>query len=171
VVAVAQAIKRSIRLDPKLKWPHDIMIGNKTIDGILTEMTEEMDRLDWVIIGIGLNVNTPHESFSQEVEGVATSLMEAGGKNILRVKLLQDILVELESLYDDLVKSGFEPIRTKWKALSNTIGARVVVSTPTEKVTGTAVDIDSDGALILKKEDGSLEKIIAGVVSLRKLQE
>jgi BirA family biotin operon repressor/biotin-[acetyl-CoA-carboxylase] ligase len=170
-VAVAQAIKRDTKLAPRLKWPNDIMIGNKKIGGILTEMNAEMDRLDWVIVGIGLNVNISHESFPQEVEGVATSLMEAGGKNILRVKLLQDILFEFESLYDELAKSGFEPIRTKWKALSNTIGANVVVSMPTEKVTGKAIDIDSDGALILKKEDGSLEKIIAGVVSLRKLQE
>jgi BirA family biotin operon repressor/biotin-[acetyl-CoA-carboxylase] ligase len=170
-VAVAQAIKRNTKLTPKLKWPNDIMLGSKKIGGILTEMNAEMDRLDWVIVGIGLNVNTPHESFPEEVEGVATSLMEAGGKNILRVKLLQDILFEFESLYDELAKSGFETIRMKWKALSNTIGANVVVNMPTEKVTGKAMDIDSDGALILKKEDGSLEKIIAGVVSLRKLKE
>jgi BirA family biotin operon repressor/biotin-[acetyl-CoA-carboxylase] ligase len=170
-VAVAQAIKRNTKLAPKLKWPNDVMIRDRKVGGILTEMSAEMDRLDWVIVGIGLNVNTSHESFAEEVEGIATSLMEAGGKSIPRVKLLQDILFEFESLYGDLLKSGFEPIRSRWKALSNTIGANVVVSMPTEKVTGTAVDIDSDGALILKKENGSLEKIIAGVVSLRKLQE
>ena len=170
-VAVVQAIKRNTKLDPKLKWPNDIMLHSKKVGGILTEMSAETDRLDWVIVGIGLNVNTSHKSFPKGVEGIATSLMEAGGKSISRVKLLQDILVEFESLYGELVKSGFEPIRAKWKALSNTIGANVVVSMPTEKVIGTAVDIDSDGALILKKEDGSLEKIIAGVVSLRKLQE
>ena len=170
-VAVAQAIKRNTKLAPKLKWPNDIMLQDRKVGGILTEMSAEMDRLDWVIIGIGLNVNTSHESYPEEVQGVATSLMELGGKIIPRVKLLQDILFEFESLYDDLVKSGFELIRDRWKSFSNTIGAKVVVSTPTEKVIGTAVDIDSDGALILKKEDGSLEKIIAGVVSLRKLQE
>jgi len=170
-VAVAQAIKRNTKLAPKLKWPNDIMLQDRKVGGILTEMSAEIDRLDWVIIGIGLNVNTSHESYPEEVQGVATSLMELGGKIIPRVKLLQDILFEFESLYDDLVKSGFEPIRARWKALSNTIGANVVVSMPTEKVTGTAVDIDLDGALILKKGDGSLEKILAGVVSLRKLKE
>ena len=170
-VAVAQAIKRNTKLAPKLKWPNDIMLQDRKVGGILTEMSAEMDRLDWVIIGIGLNVNTSHESYPEEVQGVATSLMELGGKIIPRVKLLQDILFEFESLYDDLVKSGFEPIRARWKALSNTICANVVVSMPTEKVTGTAVDIDLDGALILKKGDGSLEKILAGVVSLRKLKE
>jgi BirA family biotin operon repressor/biotin-[acetyl-CoA-carboxylase] ligase len=170
-VAVVQAIKRNTKLASSLKWPNDIMIQNRKVGGILTEMSAEMDRLDWVVVGIGLNVNTSHESFPEEVEGVATSLKEAGGKIIPRVKLLQDILFEFESLYYELAKSRFEPIRVKWKALSNTIGANVVVSMPTEKVTGKAIDIDSDGGLILKKEDGSLEKIIAGVVSLRKLQE
>ena len=170
-VAVAQAIKRNTKLAPKLKWPNDIMLQDRKVGGILTEMSAEIDRLDWVIIGIGLNVNTSHESYPEEVQGVATSLMELGGKIIPRVKLLQDILFEFESLYDDLVKSGFEPIRARWKALSNTICANVVVSMPTEKVTGIAVDIDLDGALILKKGDGSLEKILAGVVSLRKLKE
>ncbi|MFA5375297.1 MAG: biotin--[acetyl-CoA-carboxylase] ligase [Dehalococcoidia bacterium] len=170
-VAVAQAIKRNTKLDPRLKWPNDIMLHSKKVGGILTEMNAEMDRLDWVIVGIGLNVNTSRKSFPKGVEGLATSLMEAGMKSIPRVKLLQGILAEFESLYDELVKSGFESIRAKWKALSNTIGENVVVSMPKENVTGLAVDIDSDGALILEKEDGNLEKIIAGVVSLRKLQE
>jgi BirA family biotin operon repressor/biotin-[acetyl-CoA-carboxylase] ligase len=170
-VAVAHAIKHGTKLYPRLKWPNDIMLGSNKIGGILTEMNAEMDRLDWVVVGIGLNVNTSHKSFPADVEGAATSLMEAGGKSITRVKLLQDILFEFESLYNELMKSGFEPMRARWKALSDTIGAMVVVSMPTEKVTGMAVDLDSDGALILKKEDGSLEKVIAGVVKLRKLQE
>lgn len=166
-VAVAQAIKINTRLDPKLKWPNDIMLKNRKVGGILTEMSAETDRLDWVIIGIGLNVNIPHGSFPEDVEGIATSLMEAGGKSVSRVRLLQDIIVELESLYDELVKSGFESLRAKWKALSDTIGANVGVNLPMEQVAGLAVDIDPDGALILEREDGTREKIIAGVVTVK----
>jgi BirA family biotin operon repressor/biotin-[acetyl-CoA-carboxylase] ligase len=170
-VAVAQAIKRNTNLAPRLKWPNDIMIGDRKVCGILTEMSAEMDRLDWVVIGVGLNVNISRKHLPQEIRGIATSLMDESGERIPRVALLQDILFEIESLYGELVKSGFEPIRARWKALSNTIGANVVVSMPTEQVKGLALDIDSDGALILQKEDGSREKIMAGVVSLRKLQE
>ncbi|MFA5056160.1 MAG: biotin--[acetyl-CoA-carboxylase] ligase [Dehalococcoidia bacterium] len=168
-VAVAQAIKREINLEPRLKWPNDIMIETKKVGGILTEMSAEPDRLDWVIIGIGLNVNTPHDSFSQEVEESAISLMEAAGREIPRVKLLQAILVEFESLYGSLAGRGFEPIRAVWKALSNTIGAHVVVTLPSGQIKGLAEDIDSDGALILKKADGAVERIVAGVIKLRKL--
>jgi len=170
-VAVAKTIKRNTKLDPRLKWPNDIMIDGKKIGGILTEMNAEMDRLDWVIIGIGLNVNMSQQSFPADVEGTATSLMEAVGKSVPRVKLLQDILAEFETLYNELMKSGFETIRMKWKALSNTIGEKVVVTLPNGQIKGVAVDIDADGALMLEKDDGSLEKIIAGVVKLRKLQE
>lgn len=170
-VAVAKTIKRNTKLDPRLKWPNDIMIDGKKIGGILTEMNAEMDRLDWVIIGIGLNVNMSQQSFPADVEGTATSLMEAVGKSVPRVKLLQDILAEFETLYNELMKSGFETIRMKWKALSNTIGEKVVVTLPNGQIKGVAVDIDADGALMLAKDDGSLEKIIAGVVKLRKLQE
>lgn len=168
-IAAAQAIKRRTNLDPRLKWPNDILIDAKKVGGILTEMGAEMDRLDWVIIGIGLNVNTPPDSFPEEVGGTATSLMEAGGKVIPRVKLLQDILTEFESLYGNLAKNGFEPLRERWKALSETIGADVVVTLPSGQVKGLAADIDSDGALLLQKDDGAVERIIAGVVKLRKL--
>ncbi|MFA5368219.1 MAG: biotin--[acetyl-CoA-carboxylase] ligase [Dehalococcoidia bacterium] len=168
-IAVAQAIKRETNLGPRLKWPNDILIDTKKVGGILTELSAEPDRLDWVIIGIGLNVNTPHESFTEEVEETATSLMEAGGKEIPRVKLLQGILAEFESLYGSLAESGFEPLRQTWKDLSDTIGAHVVVTLPSGQIKGLVEDIDSDGALILKKADGAVERIVAGVVKLRKL--
>jgi BirA family transcriptional regulator, biotin operon repressor / biotin---[acetyl-CoA-carboxylase] ligase len=167
-VAVAHAIELVTGLQPKLKWPNDIIIAEKKVGGILTEMSAEIDRLDYVIIGIGINVNMPRSFFPQEIETIATSLIEERGNHIPRAKLVQSILVELESLYEEFRTSGFEPIRQKWKALSNTIGAQVTISSATEQVAGLAKDIDSDGALILEKDDGSLERIIAGDVSLRK---
>lgn len=170
-VAVAQAIKRETTLDPRLKWPNDILIDGKKVGGILTEMSAETDRLDWVIIGIGLNVNTPRGSFPHDVEEVATSLFETGGKEIPRVRLLQDILTEFESLYGNLSRDGFEPLRRRWKAMSNTIGANVIVIMPTGQVKGLATDIDSDGALILDKGNGDIERIVAGSIKLRELQE
>lgn len=170
-IAVAQAIKRETDLEPRLKWPNDILIDSKKVGGILTEMSAEMDRLDWVIIGIGLNVNTLRGSFPHEVEESATSLMEAGGKEIPRIKLLQGILAEFESLYGSLAESGVEPLRLRWKALSNTIGRHVVVTLPSGQIKGLAEDIDSDGALILKLGNGALERIVAGSIKLRELQE
>ncbi len=168
-IAVARAIDKLTGIKPKLKWPNDIIVNDRKAGGIRTEMSAEVDRLEWIIIGIGLNVNTPHESFPPEIESSAVSLMEAGGKQVPRVKLLQYVLTELEALYDGFSKSGFELLREQWKALSNTIGAEVTISSPTEQLVGRAIDIDSDGALILQKEDGTKERIIAGDVRLRKI--
>lgn len=168
-IAVARAIELSTELKPKLKWPNDIFINGRKVGGILTEMSAEVDRLDWVIIGIGLNVNTPPESFPSDIEGIPVSLMEAEGEYIPRVKLLQHVLRELESLLNEFRESGFEPLRTQWKALSNTIGEMVKVISGSEEIVGHAIDIDSDGALILQKDNGVNERIIAGDVHLRKV--
>ncbi|MFO8101956.1 MAG: biotin--[acetyl-CoA-carboxylase] ligase [Dehalococcoidia bacterium] len=166
-LAVARGIEQLTCLNPSLKWPNDIILSGRKAGGILTEMSAEMDRLEWVIIGIGLNVNITSETFPPQVREEATSLMQAGGKQIPRVKLLQCILAELEALYDEFTESGFENLRQQWKKLSNTIGSEVTVSSSTEHLVGRAVDIDRDGALILQQKDGAQVRIIAGDVRLR----
>ena len=161
-VAVAQAIKQLTGLKPCLKWPNDIIIEGRKVGGILTEMSSEMDRINYIIIGIGINANT--ESFPDGIRGIATSLRAECGKEVSRVKLVQGILTQLESLYQVFQVSGFETIREKWKAHSNTIGSWVSVRGERDQVEGEAIDIDEDGALILRKANGTLERIIAGDV-------
>ena len=164
-VAVTQAIEKATPLSPRIKWPNDIIIRGKKAGGILTEMSAEMDGLNYVVLGIGLNVN--NLIFPKEIAQIATSLAEQCGGHVSRVKLLRLLLGELESLYRQFTTFGFEPIRERWKALSNTIGAWVELSeTEGKKVKGKAIDIDLDGALILQKKDRSIRKIFAGDVSL-----
>lgn len=163
-VAAAQAIEQITELKPQLKWPNDVIVAGKKAGGILTEMSAEIDRINYIVIGIGINVNTRRAHFPEEIAGIATSLREECGKEVSRVKLVQEILAQLESLYQDFQLSGFEPIRVRWKALSNTIGARVSISSGGKEVKGEAIDIDGDGALILRKTNGVLERVIAGDV-------
>ena len=164
VVAAAQAIEQLTGLKPQLKWPNDIIVAGRKGGGILTEMSAEMDRVNYIVIGMGINVNT--ESFPDEIRGIATSLRAECGKEVSRVQLVQDILAQLESLYQVFQVSGFAAIRERWKALSNTIGARVSIRGEREQVEGEAIDIDEDGALILRKANGALERVIAGDVLL-----
>ncbi|MCL0087784.1 biotin--[acetyl-CoA-carboxylase] ligase [Dehalococcoidia bacterium] len=163
-VAVAQAIEQLTGLKPRLKWPNDVILEGRKAGGILSEMSAEMDRINYIVIGMGINVNTERAHFPEEIAGIATSLREECGKEVSRVQLVQEILAQLESLYEDFQISGFEPIRERWKALSNTIGARVSVRGEREQVEGAAIDIDEDGALILRKANGALERVIAGDV-------
>lgn len=166
-VAVAQAIERSSAIRPRLKWPNDIIASGRKIGGILTEMSAEIDRINHIIIGIGLNVNARRAAFPPEIQGLATSLHEEGGSPVSRVRLVQAILEELEASYETFSRSGFDPLLQRWKEFSNTIGARVSVTGGRETIEGTAVDMDRDGSLIVRKEDGNLERVIAGDVSLR----
>lgn len=166
-VGVAQAINNVTGLNPSLKWPNDIMVAGKKVGGILSEMSAETDRLQYVVVGVGLNLNSRKGDLSQGLRDTAVSLMEVAGEYIPRVQLIQMILYELEKLYEAHQSSGFESIRHRWKALSNTIGRKVWVSSGTEQVEGEAVDIDQDGALILRKTDGTEQRIMAGDVSLK----
>jgi BirA family biotin operon repressor/biotin-[acetyl-CoA-carboxylase] ligase len=171
-VSVARAIAKLTNLEPKLKWPNDIIINGKKAGGILTEMNAEMDRINYIVIGIGINVNTRRARFPKEIAGIATSLREECGKKVSRVRLLQEILAQLESFYEDFKLLGFGPIRERWKALSNTIGARVSTSSGGKQTEGEAIDIDGDGALILRKANGALERVIAGdVIGGQEVQE
>lgn len=166
-VGIAQAINNVTGLNPRLKWPNDIMVAGKKVGGILSEMSAETDRVQYVVVGVGLNLNSRKEDFSQELQDTAVSLMEAAGEYVSRVRLIQMILYELEELYEVYKTSGFESIRYRWKAFSNTIGRKVWVSSGTEQMEGEALDIDQDGALILRKPDGTDQRIVAGDVSLR----
>jgi BirA family biotin operon repressor/biotin-[acetyl-CoA-carboxylase] ligase len=167
-VAVAQAIAEVTPLKPRIKWPNDIIVGRKKVGGILTEMSAEIDRIDYVVLGIGLNVNTPQTLFPKEIGEIATSLAEELGGPVSRVRLLQSFLREFEGLYREFAISGFQTIRERWKAMSNTIGAWVELSDMDgAKMKGKILDIDADGALLLQKRNGSIERILAGDVSLR----
>ncbi|MEE9611562.1 MAG: biotin--[acetyl-CoA-carboxylase] ligase [Desulfatiglandales bacterium] len=167
-VAVAQAIEKIRPLNPSIKWPNDLMINWKKVGGILTETSAEIDVIDYVVLGIGLNVNTPRSLFPDDIKESATSLTEECGEPVSRVKLLQVLLAELELLYMQFTTFGFEPIRERWKLLSNTIGAWVEIDGPEEKkMTLKAIDIDQDGALILQETDGSIRKVLAGDVTFR----
>ncbi len=167
-VAVAQAIIEVTPLKPRIKWPNDLIVGGKKVGGILTEMNAEIDRIDYVVLGIGLNVNTPQALFPKEIREIATSLAEELGVTVSRVRLLQSFLTEFEGLYGEFTTSGFQNIRERWKAMSNTIGAWVELSDMDKgKMEGKVLDMDADGALLLEKEDKTIERILAGDVSLR----
>ncbi len=167
-VAAAQAISQISDVNSTLKWPNDIFLGKKKVGGILTEMSAETDRVNYVIIGIGLNVNTSPEEFPPEISQIATSIRAESGEEIRRAKLLGTVLQNLETLCEEFSSEGFESIRQRWIHLSNTIGQRVRVTGGIgPDIEGTATDMDPDGMLIVEEDNGTKHKIIAGDVSLR----
>ncbi|MBR2214991.1 MAG: biotin--[Selenomonadaceae bacterium] len=165
--AVARAME-DINLTPGIKWPNDIIHEGKKVTGILTEMSAEMDSINYVVIGIGINVNIWPEDFPAELREIATSLTVMGGKKISRVAFLQRVLKHLENLYEDAKKRGFAPIIEEWRRHSVTLGQNVQVLGvgQNESFSGYATDIDETGALLV--DTGSeVRRVLAGDVSIR----
>ena len=166
-VAVAQAIRDLSSLEVTIKWPNDIMIGNKKLCGILTEMKAEQDSVDFVVLGIGVNVNVPVKQLPKGATSIKEELVSVGGRvNLSRVELTKKVLEKLEEYYNLMKKEGFEPIIDIWKDLSVMIGSRVKVSIHGKTFEGLAHDINPDGALVVRTESGLLEKISSGDVTM-----
>jgi len=163
-VAVAEAIRKSTGLSAAIKWPNDILIAEKKLGGILTELQAELDRVKFVVIGVGINVNLK----KTELPFRATSIKNELGQPFSRVELLQQILREMEDYYLLSMKAGFTPVIEKWRRLSSTLGKWVKVNSNKKEVEGQAMDVDSDGSLLIRKESGLVERITSGdVVRLR----
>lgn len=165
-VAVCKAIRRVTPLEPRIKWPNDITIGGKKVAGILAEMSCDMDRVDHIVLGIGVNVNTRCSLLPEPTRGIATSLAERCGEYVSRVRLVQSILAEFDALYTAFLASGFDALREEWKALDSTVGSWVKVSDAEGEIKGKALDIDGEGFLLVRKEYGNVERVISGDVSL-----
>ncbi|MEM2989822.1 MAG: acetyl-CoA carboxylase biotin carboxylase subunit [Halobacteria archaeon] len=168
-VAVANTIKKLYGLDAKIKWPSDIMIKDKKIAGIFAESVSERNELKYLILGIGINANVDVASFPLWLRRTATSLKKELGEQVSRKELIRKMLEELEAKYITVQKEGFNSILHEWIHLSYLHGKITKISTPVEILEGEAIDLDPNGSLVLKLQDQTERKIIAGkILSVRK---
>ena len=166
-VAVTRAIRQVTNLPCGIKWPNDILLNGKKLAGILTEMSAEMDAINYVVIGLGINVNIAYDDFPEELRSIATSLLVAGGQPVLRADIVRAVLQEIETLYHRAIHNGFTAILSEWRELSVTLGQVVNVVATDEQYSGKAADIDEEGALLVNTPAG-LRRVIAGDVSIRR---
>ena len=164
-VATAEALLSLTHLEVNIKWPNDILVNGKKLVGILTEMSTDMDKIDYVVVGLGLNVNTP--GFPEDIRDKATSLFIETGKQFLRPRLVAKFLKWEEHYYEVFKKVGFEPVITRWKELASIIGKSIAVEMIDQTLLGEVQDIDSNGFLILRDNRGRSHRIISGDVILR----
>jgi BirA family biotin operon repressor/biotin-[acetyl-CoA-carboxylase] ligase len=161
-VAVARAIRKEFDLGALIKWPNDILIGNKKVAGLLLELSAEADTIHHCLLGIGIDVNVPLSQFSPDLQKEITSISTEVGHEVDRATFLARILKEFENRYL-LIESGeYEAIIREWKSLSCTLEHRVHITTMKNSFEGAAIDIDEFGALIIRKDNGKIERVIAG---------
>jgi BirA family transcriptional regulator, biotin operon repressor / biotin---[acetyl-CoA-carboxylase] ligase len=161
-VAVAKTLKEELNLDVGIKWPNDILIGNKKVCGILTEVNATMDKVNYLVVGIGIDMNVEIPVFPSSLQKGATSLKNELDTEINGALLVQKFLLNFEKIYKKFTAGQFPEILNEWRAMSSTIGNNVEVRTRGKTVRGEAVGINKDGILIIEMEDGSLRKMISG---------
>jgi BirA family transcriptional regulator, biotin operon repressor / biotin---[acetyl-CoA-carboxylase] ligase len=171
-VASATALRRAIKsetgLSPEIKWPNDILIGGRKVAGILTELSAELDKVRYIILGIGIDVNLDAGEFPVELKRIATSLKIEAGEIISRAELATSVLRELDFDYSRICSGKFAAVADEWEENCTTIGKSVAVQIGERKIRGRAESLDDDGALLLRTEHGHLERITGGDVKLEK---
>jgi len=166
--ALCRAIHSETGLNVEIKWPNDILICGKKVAGILTEMSAELDRIQYIILGIGVNVNTGAGEFQPELRKLATSLKIESGRVISRADLAAAILHELDRDYARVCEGEFATLADEWEARCTTIGRNVTIQIGGRRLRGRAESLSDDGALLLRTEHGHLESITGGDVTLEK---
>ena len=162
-VALAVALQRK-GIRPALKWPNDVMVDDRKVAGILTEASIEAKHIGFVVVGVGINVNTDLEDFPISIRKLATSLRLSAGRTISRVDLLQTFLYQLEQWYQLLCQGSFETIMDTWREYDTTLGKSVEVCLPESRLAGVAQDLDTDGALLVRDKTGRVHRIVVGDV-------
>ena len=162
-VAVAKTLEKIGVENPEIKWPNDIMIHDKKVCGILTEAVTKFSTIESVIVGVGIDANLNIEEFPEELQAGTTTLEHELGEKGDDNHLIKIFLEEFEKISDILNHEGYEEILKEWRKRSYTIGKIVEVREPFNKhYDGYVVGIGKEGALIVEKIDGTLEKVISG---------
>lgn len=161
-VSVANAIRRLTDLHIKIKWPNDIMVGDRKLGGILLELRSEPDRILYAVIGIGINVNMEAKNLPPSLRQIATSIFNETGKVFKRTLIIAEILNEMDKELNILNNKGKTELLKKWRLLSSTLGKEVMVTVGKETIRGIAEDIDREGRLILETKDGKKRIISSG---------
>ncbi len=165
-LAVAEAIRKETGLPAMLKWPNDVVVNGKKVTGILTELAMKEGRIDYVVAGIGINVNLTE--FPEELRGTATSLLLETGKPADRTAIICEVLKAFEVCYERFMEYGsLQAVKQDYEKILVNKDQTVRVLEPGNEYSGIAKGIDDLGQLLVEKEDGTLTKVFAGEVSVR----
>ncbi|HIQ97372.1 MAG TPA: biotin--[acetyl-CoA-carboxylase] ligase [Candidatus Limivivens merdigallinarum] len=165
-LSVARALKTLCGLDVKIKWPNDVVAGGRKLCGILSEMSAEMSGIHYLVIGIGINVNTEH--FPEELRDKATSLYLETGEKMQRARIIAACMEYFEEDFSLFEKTmDLSLLKDQYEALLINKDEKVKVLERDASYVGIAKGIDWEGELLVEKEDGSLTRVYAGEVSVR----
>ena len=164
-VAMCDAVEKATGLRPGIKWTNDLVWQKRKLGGILTELGFENGLVSYAVVGIGINCTQKAEDFPEEIQSIATSLAAVTGKPVDIASLEREMLSTLETMAQTLADK--ETVLAKYRSDCVTLGQQVCVVRADEVTHGTALDVDGDGALVVRFEDGSVHAVSSGEVSVR----
>jgi BirA family biotin operon repressor/biotin-[acetyl-CoA-carboxylase] ligase len=174
--AAAESIEEISSITTQIKWPNDILVNSKKVSGILTEMSTQNKVIEYIIVGIGINVNLKEEDIYEDIKNIATSLYiertkELGQVNgnslfINRNNLIISFLNKFEKYYETFLSTGLSSILQTYQKYFGMIGKDVEINSENHKIKGQVVGIDSKGALLLKTGENELEKVVSGELTV-----
>jgi len=169
-LAVAEVLGELYGLRVETKWPNDILVKGRKVSGLLAEMNTTGEKINYVVVGIGVNANFDvKKALPEELWKNATSLQSELGRKVRLETLFRVLLEKLENVYELFTKEGFSPVLKKCKKYARFLGRQVEVTSQKEKASGLALDVDQDGALILKLENGRTRHVFVGDICQRTL--
>ena len=162
-LAVAEVLRDKYGLRTETKWPNDVLVDGKKICGVLAEMNTKGKGVNYVVLGIGVNANfCPDDVLPESVRARATSTENELGKNIRLESLLKELLEKMEKVYERYLEAGFAPLLEQWKRYAGFLGRKVLIVDRQGTLKGLALDVDLDGALILKLDDQTTKRVVTG---------
>ncbi|MGI0063069.1 MAG: biotin--[acetyl-CoA-carboxylase] ligase, partial [Nitrosotalea sp.] len=169
-LALAVSIEKTLKIKTELKWPNDLTIKGKKIAGILIDASIESNKIDYIIIGIGINFKIKPETVTKSIKssqrnyGITTLIKKDQKAN--PIEIVQQFLFELEQSYNRVVSDSIGQIRKEWSKRSSTIGKNITATTTTGILKGKAIGIDKTGALLLSNR-GKVQRLLAGDITYK----
>ncbi len=166
-VAICEVLNRHTNVKTYLKWPNDVIMGGKKVAGILAEMSGDTESVNYVVLGVGVNINLTKQDIPPVLQDIATSIFIENKEKKDRIKILTEILKNMEYWYNIYITEGFSKIRRRWIKLNNTLDKHVSVFFRDKTIDGKAIDIDNMGNLLVIDKLNNIHKIMYGDVSIR----
>ncbi|MGD7045413.1 biotin--[acetyl-CoA-carboxylase] ligase [Jeotgalibacillus proteolyticus] len=165
-VAVVQAIEDVCDVSVEIKWPNDLLVNDRKITGILTELQADSEQIHSLIIGIGMNINQQQEDFPKELHELATSLAIETGSKVSRSAIVQRIMYHFEKYYLLYMDKGFAPIKLLWESYAISIGRHITARTLNGELSGIACGITEEGILLLEDDQGVTHSIYSADIEI-----
>jgi BirA family biotin operon repressor/biotin-[acetyl-CoA-carboxylase] ligase len=169
--AVAITLEDAYEIKPGIKWPNDIIVNGKKVCGILSEMNCETNSINYIILGIGINISQGPDDFTKETAMIADSMYRITGQKVLRSEIIASLCYNIQEIYSTILKGSSNKILEAWKRYTITDGEEISILKNGESIDARAIGINNQGMLIVEYENGIRKEYNSGEISIKRIRD